>query len=241
MFFLEREKMSKSEKKMDPSNNDPLNSKEIKTFVDNVRDGITKNPPLLKEKVPTPNQEIDWCKFSKSSMFKKLDDETILPIMEVLKTCYCENELQSKSLIVSSIKTMCNSIFKMIAKARTTAGIHSDEIQKDISDRTQKADVMAGATTLEIPAQQVNQDSNNLLKLDNRLSVNTKHLNLWLNVLEYLGINIVENQKEVKDNFNDYVPFIWTGASNETKTRVAVKDAKDIASSYKDISTKNYL
>ena len=54
---------------------------------------------------------------------------------------------------------------------------------------------MAGANTLEIPTQQVNQDSNNLLKLDNRLSVNTKHLNLWLNVLEYLGINIVENQK----------------------------------------------
>ena len=31
----------------------------------------------LKEKVPTPNHDIDWCKFSKSSMFKKLDDEIL--------------------------------------------------------------------------------------------------------------------------------------------------------------------
>ena len=196
---------------------------------------------ILKEKVPAPNHEIDWCKFSKSSMFKKLDDETIEPIMEVLKTCYGDNELQSKSLIASSIKTMCNSIFKMMAQSRTQADKHNLDILKEFENRTQKGDVQDGKSNLEIPNQQVNADSNSLLKLDTRLEVNSKSLNLWLNVLEHLGINVVENLKEVKDKFNDYVPFIWTGASNETKTKVALKDAKQIASSYKDISTKNYL
>ena len=196
---------------------------------------------ILKEKVPAPNQEIDWCKFSKSSMFVKLDDETILPIMEVLTTCYGDNELQSKSLIASSIKTMCNSIFKYIAQSRTQADKHNLDILKDCENKTQKADVIDGKCNLEIPTQQVNADSNSLLTLDTRLSVNSKSLNLWLNVLEHLGINVVENLKEVKDKFNDYVPFIWTGVSNETKTKVALKDAKQIASSYKDISTKNYL
>jgi len=196
---------------------------------------------ILKEKVPTPNHDIDWCKFSKSSMFKKLDDETILPIMEVLKTCYGDNELQSKSLLASSIKTMCNSIFKMMAQARTQADKHNLDILKEFENRTQKGDVQEGKSNLEIPNQQVNADSNSLLKLDTRLEVNSKSLNLWLNVLEHLGINVVENLKEVKDKFNDYVPFIWTGVSNETKTKVAVKDAKQIASSYKVLSTKNYL
>ena len=237
--------MSKSEKKMDQSNNDPsitmYTSKEMKTFVDNVRDGITKNPPLLKEKVPTPNHDIDWCKFSKSSMFKKLDDETIEPIMEVLKTCYGDNELQSKSLLASSIKTMCNSIFKMMAQARTQADKHNLDILKEIENRTQKGDVQDGKCNLEIPNQQVNADGNNLLKLDTRLEVNSKSLNLWLNVLEHLGINIVENLNKVQDDYNDYVPFIWTGTNNKTKTKVAVKDAKQTASSYKDISNKNYL
>ena len=191
--------------------------------------------------MPAPNQEIDWSKFSKSGMFKKLDDETILPIMEVLKTCYGDNELQSKSLLASSIKTMCNSIFKMIAQARTQADTHNLDILNEIENRTQQGDVQDGKSNLEIPNQQVSKNSNDLLKLDTRLEVNSKSLNLWLNVLEHLGINIVENLKEVKDKFNDYVPFIWTGASNETKTKVAVKDAKQIASSYKDISTKNYL